>query len=297
MAFLKIYLLPILVLFLGYYYSTVEEFRPEMLQGKKVIVTGASKGIGREMAYHLSQMGAHVVLTARSEEGLQKVVSRCLELGAASAHYVAGTMEDMEFAKQFVLKAGKLMGGLDMLILNHITYTSLGFFRDDIHSLRKSMEVNFISYVVLSAASLPMLKQSSGSIVVVSSMAGKMTQPMIAPYSASKFALDGFFSTIRQEYSLAKVNVSITLCVLGLINTETAMKATSSELMDEAAPKEECALEILKGAALRKDEVYYDKSGWVSLLLNNPGRRIMEYFSIRNYKLERFLKKLGTPEV
>lgn len=75
------------------------------------------------------------------------------------------------------------------------------------------------------------------------------------------------------------------------------MKATSSELMDEAAPKEECALEILKGAALRKDEVYYDKSGWVSLLLNNPGRRIMEYFSIRNYKLERFLKKLGTPEV
>lgn len=46
---------------------------PEMLQGKKVIVTGASKGIGREMAYHLSQMGAHVVLTARSEEGLQKV--------------------------------------------------------------------------------------------------------------------------------------------------------------------------------------------------------------------------------
>lgn len=60
-----------------------------------------------------------------------------------------------------------------MLILNHITYTSLGFFRDDIHSLRKSMEVNFISYVVLSAASLPMLKQSSGSIVVVSSMAGE----------------------------------------------------------------------------------------------------------------------------
>lgn len=44
-----------------------------MLQGKKVVVTGASKGIGREMAYHLSKMGAHVVLTARSEEGLQKV--------------------------------------------------------------------------------------------------------------------------------------------------------------------------------------------------------------------------------
>lgn len=290
MAFLKKYLLPILVLFLGYYYSTVEEFRPEMLQGKKVIVTGASKGIGREMAYHLSQMGAHVVLTARSEEGLQKVVSRCLELGAASAHYVAGTMEDMAFAEEFVLKAGKLMGGLDMLILNHITYTPLGFFRDDIDSVRKALEVNFISYVVMSAAALPMLEQSSGSIAVVSSIAGKMTQPLIAPYSASKFALDGFFSTIRKEYSLTKINVSITLCVLGLINTETAMKATSGVLIAEAAPKEECALEIIKGTALRKDEVYYDRSSWVSLLLSNPGRRIMEYFSLRNYNLERFLK-------
>lgn len=119
-------------------------------------------------------------------------------------------MEDMTFAEQFVLKAGKLMGktppfpfpplvserfrsgkgtrwtlsglsqprhlsagGLDMLILNHITYTPLGFFRDDIQSVRKALEVNFISYVVLSAAALPMLKQSSGSIVVVSSVAGE----------------------------------------------------------------------------------------------------------------------------
>ncbi|XP_036058282.1 corticosteroid 11-beta-dehydrogenase isozyme 1 [Onychomys torridus] len=286
MAFMKKYLLPILVLFLGYYYSTKEEFRPEMLQGKKVIVTGASKGIGREIAYHLSTMGAHVVLTARSEEGLQKVVSRCLELGAASAHYIAGTMEDMTFAEQFVLKAGKLMGGLDMLILNHITYTSMTFFHNDIHSLRRIMEVNFISYVVLSGAALPMLKQSNGSIVVISSMAGKMAQPMLAPYSASKFALDGFFSTIRKEHLITNVNVSITLCVLGLINTETAMKTISGIITLQAAPKEECALEIIKGAALRKDEVYYGVRSWSPFLLSNPGRRIMEFFSVNNYNLD-----------
>uniref|UniRef100_A0A8C8ZYQ2 11-beta-hydroxysteroid dehydrogenase 1 n=1 Tax=Prolemur simus TaxID=1328070 RepID=A0A8C8ZYQ2_PROSS len=192
---------------------------PEMLQGKRVIVTGASKGIGEEMAYHLARMGAHVVLTARSKENLQKVVSRCLELGAASAHYIAGTMEDMTFAEQFVAQAGKLLGGLDMLILNHITNTSLNLFHDDIPHVRKSMEVNFLSYVVLSAAALPMLKQSNGSIAVISSIAGKMAHPLVASYSASKFALDGFFSSLRKEHSAAKVNVSITLCVLGLINT------------------------------------------------------------------------------
>uniref|UniRef100_A0A8D1YAN3 Hydroxysteroid 11-beta dehydrogenase 1 n=1 Tax=Sus scrofa TaxID=9823 RepID=A0A8D1YAN3_PIG len=176
MAFMKKYLLPILGIFLAYYYySANEEFRPEMLRGKKVIVTGASKGIGREMAYHLARMGAHVVVTARSEETLKKVVSHCLELGASSAHYVAGTMEDMTFAEQFVAKAGKLLGGLDMLILNHITHASMTPFSDDIHLVRRSMEVNFLSYVVLSVAALPMLKQSNGSIVVVSSQAGTIT--------------------------------------------------------------------------------------------------------------------------
>ncbi|XP_049569015.1 11-beta-hydroxysteroid dehydrogenase 1 isoform X2 [Orcinus orca] len=175
MAFMKKYLLPILGIFLAYYYySAKEEFRPEMLRGKRVIVTGASKGIGREMAYHLARMGAHVVVTARSEEALKKVVSHCLELGASSAHYVAGTMENMTFAEQFVAKAGKLMGGLDMLILNHITNTNnpMTVFIDDIDHVRKSMEVNFLSYVVLSGAAMPMLKQSNGSIVVVSSIAG-----------------------------------------------------------------------------------------------------------------------------
>ncbi|XP_008580469.1 PREDICTED: corticosteroid 11-beta-dehydrogenase isozyme 1 [Galeopterus variegatus] len=290
MAFMKKYLLPTLGLFLAYYYySANKEFRPEMLQGKKVIVTGASKGIGKEMAYHLARMGAHVVLTARSKERLQKVVSHCLELGAASAHYIAGTMEDMTFAEQFVTKAGELMGGLDMLILNHITKNSLNFFQNDIHYVRKIMEVNFLSYVVLSAAALPMLKQHNGSIVIVSSMAGKLAQPLVAPYSASKFALDGFFSSIRKEHSIAKVNVSITLCVLGLINTDTAMGAVTGIINLPAAPKEECALEIIKGGALRQEEVHYDSSPWTSLLLENPGRRILEFLYLRKYDMDKFI--------
>ncbi|XP_037680684.1 corticosteroid 11-beta-dehydrogenase isozyme 1 isoform X1 [Choloepus didactylus] len=290
MAYLKKYLLPILGLFMAYYfYSANEEFRPEMLQGKKVIVTGASKGIGEAMAYHLAKMGAHVVVTARSKENLKKVVSHCLELGAASAHYIAGAMEDMTFTEQFVVKAGQLMGGLDMLILNHVTNSSMNLFNNEIHHVRKSMEVNFLSYVVLSVAALPMLKQSNGSIVVVSSIAGKIASPLIAPYAASKFALDGFFSSIRKEYSVTKVNVSITLCVLGLINTETAMNAVSGVFEREAAPKEECALEIIKGGALRQEEIYYGSSLWTTLLLGNPGRKLLELLFLRNYNIDKFI--------
>ncbi|XP_057583402.1 11-beta-hydroxysteroid dehydrogenase 1 [Hippopotamus amphibius kiboko] len=290
MAFMKKYLLPILGIFLAYYYySANEEFRPEMLRGKRVIVTGASKGIGREMAYHLARMGAHVVVTARSEEALKKVVSSCLELGASSAHYVAGTMENMTFAEQFVAKAGKLMGGLDMLILNHITNTPLTLICNDAHLVRRTMEVNFLSYVVMSMAALPMLKQSNGSIVVVSSIAGKVASPLVAAYSASKFALDGFFSSVRVEYSVAKVNVSITVCILGLIDTDTAMTVVDGVFNAKASPKEECALEIIKGGALRQNEVYYDSSALTPLLLGNPGRKIMEFFLLQKYNMERFI--------
>ncbi|NP_001166328.1 11-beta-hydroxysteroid dehydrogenase 1 [Cavia porcellus] len=290
MAFLKKYLLTILMVFLAYYYYPAnEKFRPEMLQGKKVIVTGASKGIGREIAYHLAKMGAHVVVTARSKEALQKVVARCLELGAASAHYIAGSMEDMTFAEEFAAEAGNLMGGLDMLILNHVLYNRLTFFHGEIDNVRKSMEVNFHSFVVLSVAAMPMLMQSQGSIAVVSSVAGKITYPLIAPYSASKFALDGFFSTLRSEFLVNKVNVSITLCILGLIDTETAIKATSGIYLGPASPKEECALEIIKGTALRQDEMYYVGSRWVPYLLGNPGRKIMEFLSAAEYNWDNVL--------
>lgn len=290
MALVKKSLLPLLGILLAYfYYSAHDEFRPEMLRGKRVIVTGASKGIGEEIAYHLAKMGAHVVVTARSKETLQKVVTRCLELGAASAHYVAGTMEDMAFAEQFVAKAGSILGGLDMLILNHITITPMELFRDDIQMVRRSMEVNFLSYVVLSVAALPMLKQSNGSVVVVSSLAGKISNPLIAPYSASKFALDGFFSSIRTEFSVTKVNVSITLCILGFINTDTALKAVAGILNVQGSPKEECALEIIRGAALRREEIYYGNSLWTTLLMVNPGRKVLEFLSIRSYNMDKFI--------
>ncbi|KAB0342118.1 hypothetical protein FD754_019044 [Muntiacus muntjak] len=210
MAFMKKYLLPILGVFLAYYYySANEEFRPEMLRGKRVIVTGASKGIGREMAYHLARMGAHVVVTARSEESLKKISS------------VRAAMDD---------------------------------------------HVNPLLYHL-----------------------GKIACPLIAGYSASKFALDGFFSSLRMEYEATNVNVSITLCILGLIDTDTAMKATAGIYTAQASPKEECALEIIKGGALRQDEVYYDSSILTSLLLRNPGRKIMEFLSLKRYNMERFI--------
>lgn len=67
------------------------------------------------------------------------------------------------------------------------------------------------------------------------------------------------------------------------------MKAVAGIYNAEASPKEECALEIIKGGALRQDEVYYDNSILTSLLLKNPGRKIMEFLSLKKYNMERFI--------
>ncbi|XP_019402398.1 PREDICTED: corticosteroid 11-beta-dehydrogenase isozyme 1-like isoform X3 [Crocodylus porosus] len=186
-----------------------------------------------------------------------KVSTQCRELGAASIHYVSGSMENMAFAQEVVKKAEKLWGGLDMLILNHVGSTHFGYFKGDIEHPRKLLEINVLSYVAMTVSALPMLKESRGSVVAVSSLAGKVGNPFTVPYSTTKFALDGFFSSLRQMLIVENANVSITLCVLGYINTESAMKAVSHVICNKPAPKEECALEIIKSGALRQRELHY----------------------------------------
>ncbi|XP_062365319.1 11-beta-hydroxysteroid dehydrogenase 1 [Cinclus cinclus] len=280
-------LIPFLGLVLAFwFYSARDTFNPEMLRGKRVIVTGASTGIGEQMAYHLARMGSHILVTARTEAKLQNVVQRCLELGAASARFVSGTMEDTAFAQHVVREAQTSLGGLDMLILNHVGASYFGFFDGDVEHVRKLLEINFLSYVAMTTSALPMLKESEGSIVVVSSMAGKVGFPFTVPYSATKFALDGFFSSLRQEFTIQSINVSITLCILGFIDTERAVRAAAEVLQERPAPRDECALEILKGAALRRRELYYRYSSTrLPLLLRDCAAELLDYLVRSRYRL------------
>ncbi|NXC42626.1 DHI1 dehydrogenase, partial [Penelope pileata] len=289
MARMQKILIPFLGLVLAFYfYSAREDFKPEMLRGKRVIVTGASTGIGEQMAYHLARMGAHVLVTARTEARLQKVVERCRELGAGSARLLSGSMEDMALAQRLADVAEAELGGLDMLILNHVGKSYFNYFDGDVVHVQKLLEVNFLSYVAMTVSALPMLKRSGGSIVVVSSMAGKVGFPFTVPYSATKFALDGFFSSLRQEFTIQSVNVSITLCILGFIDTDSAMRAAADVLLASPAPKEECALEIIKGGALRQREVYYRyASTKLPLLLRDWAAELLDRLVRQRYRPER----------
>ncbi|XP_067863942.1 11-beta-hydroxysteroid dehydrogenase 1-like isoform X2 [Heptranchias perlo] len=263
-----------------------------MLQGKRVIVTGASTGIGEQMAYHLARMGSHVLVTARRQARLKEVVAKCLELGAASAEYIAGSMEDTAFAEHVVKEAEKLLGGLDMLILNHVSFKYFGYFDGNVDHIRKLLEINFLSYVAMTTEAMSMLRKSNGSVVVVSSFAGKIGTPFVVSYSAIKFALDGFFSSLRQELFLLNHNVSITLCVISYIDTDNALQLLSAVIKTPPAPKEECALEIIKGGALRKREIYY-KYDFIkpALLIRDLMPDVLDYIIRNSYDLENTLAR------
>ncbi|XP_045180991.2 hydroxysteroid 11-beta-dehydrogenase 1-like protein [Mercenaria mercenaria] len=239
------------------------------VKGKRVIVTGASTGIGEQLAYHYARLGANIVITARRENRLKEVLQKCRELGTVEQTYgyVVADMMELGSTENVIESAVLQLGGLDVLVLNHIFYFPLGVWKgskDNLTSVNKVMTVNFESYVHLASYSLPHLEKSNGSVIVLSSIAGIIGQPYMALYCSCKFALDGFFSSLRQELRLRNKDVSITNCIIGLVATENALTYFSNQKyllsVIKAESPSDTALAIVKQGALRVRQMYYPPS-------------------------------------
>uniref|UniRef100_A0A7M4EZ63 Hydroxysteroid 11-beta dehydrogenase 1 like n=1 Tax=Crocodylus porosus TaxID=8502 RepID=A0A7M4EZ63_CROPO len=195
-----------------------DTFNPETISSAHMLLTGASAGIGEQMAYHYSRFGTEIVLTARREAVLQK---KCLQLGTKKVFYIPADMSCPAEPERVMQFAVQKIGGLDYLVLNHIGGTPFQMWDGDVQHTRWLLQVvNAASAMAV----LLVLMESKGSVVVVSSVSGKIATPFTTSCSATRLALDGFFSFLRHELATQKKDVSITLCVLGLIDTETALE-------------------------------------------------------------------------
>ncbi|XP_016421993.1 hydroxysteroid 11-beta-dehydrogenase 1-like protein [Sinocyclocheilus rhinocerous] len=125
------------------------------------------------------------------------------------------------------------------------------------------------SYVQMAAAALPVLETSGGSIIVVSSVAGKLASPFVALYTATKFAMNDFFGALQNELALKKSNVSVSILILGLIDTESAMNKIRGYAMMTTYPASETALSIIKAGVTRQREAYYPWFHYFTCLINN----------------------------
>ncbi|VCX40973.1 unnamed protein product [Gulo gulo] len=242
-------------LFFSYYWD--DNFDPASLQGARVLLTGASAGVGEELAYHYARLGSHLVLTAHTEAFLQKVVGNCRKLGAPKVFFIAADMASPEVPERVVQFALDKLGGLDYLVLNHLGATPAGTRSRSVQATRWLLQVNFLSYVQLTSLALPSLTDGKGSLVVVSSLLGPVPTSFSTPYSAAKFALDGFFGSLRRELDVQDVNVAITMCVLGLRDRASTAEGVRGVSRAKAAPGPKAALAVIRGGATRAPGVFY----------------------------------------
>jgi short-subunit dehydrogenase len=178
-----------------------------MFNNKVFLITGASSGLGRVLAYDLARKNALLVLCGRNEAELLITKQYCIALGAKASHIVADIRHQSQCEK-LIEKAANEFGKIDYLILN--AGNSMWDKFDEIKDLaifENLMQTNYLANVYLIHFALPYLKQSKGSIVAISSTQAKIGVPFHSGYSASKHALEGFLDSIRQE--LKSFNISI----------------------------------------------------------------------------------------
>uniref|UniRef100_A0A3Q3VX15 Hydroxysteroid (11-beta) dehydrogenase 1-like b n=1 Tax=Mola mola TaxID=94237 RepID=A0A3Q3VX15_MOLML len=236
---------------------TAPRFNEESLRGVRVLVTGASTGIGEQMAYHYARFGAQIIITARREKVLQQVAEECLTLGAQKALYIAADMSSESEPNKVVEFALEELGGLDYLVLNHIGPSPFSMWEGDVDHTKWLMQVNFFSYIQMAWKAMASLEQNKGSLVIVSSLLGKMSSPFVAPYTSTKYALNGFFGVLQHELAMKKSNVSVSLCTLGLIDTESAMAKVKDITTIPPYPTKDAALRIIQTGATRQLELFY----------------------------------------
>ena len=164
-----------------------------------VIVTGASSGIGQALALQLAGQGAKVVLAARRAELLEQVADTC-RLAGGEALAVPTDVADETQCKALIEKTVAKFDRLDMLI-NNAGLAVIARLEDytDLSLFRHVMDVNFYGAVYCTYYALPHLIRSHGRLTAVSSLGGKAPLPYNSPYIASKFAMHGFYDSLRME--------------------------------------------------------------------------------------------------
>ncbi len=192
------------------------------LQGKIIWITGASSGIGEELAYQLSAAGAKLILSARREAVLNSVKAQCQN--PAEVNVLPLDINAFETMETVVEHALAINGKIDVLI-NNAGISQRSLIAETSFSVYKElMDTDYLGVVALSKALLGhFISQKSGHFVTVSSLMGKFSSPYRSGYCAAKHALHGFFDALRMEHE--KDGILVTMVCPGFVQTNIAKSA------------------------------------------------------------------------
>jgi len=247
------------------------------LSGRKLILTGASEGIGRALALALASCGARVVLAARDGARLESLAQECRGRGG-QALAIATDVTNAQDCEWLVAETIKAFGGIDVVVHNAgITMWSRFDALSDLSIFERLLEVNYLAPVRLTGLTLPHLKQSKGLIVAIASLAGLTGVPERSGYAASKHAMVGFFDSLRIELRGSGVDVSV--IAPDFVVSEIHKRAIGPDGQPLGASPmrqakimtaEDCAARIVRAIARRERLVLMSARGklgrWLKLL-------------------------------
>ena len=260
------------------------------LNGKIIIITGASSGIGEAMARLYARMGAKVVLGARNELKLAQLVQSIRSEGGCALYVVTDVTQESD-CRRLVERAVETFGGVDVLICN--AGISMRAIFDDVDTkvLHCVMDVNFWGTVYCSKFALPYLQKSKGSLVGISSVAGLHGLPGRTGYSASKFAMTGLLETIRIENLKKGLHVMVACPGFTASNVRYSALTADGSAQGETPREEskmmtaeEVARIVADGIAKRKRLCIMDFEGRATHLLNRLAPSLLDrlfYWAMR----------------
>lgn len=245
------------------------------LRSKTVIITGASSGIGKALAYAMAGQGANLVLGARNVQALESLCQELQERYGIQAVAQACDVSQEPDCKALISKALEHFNRIDVLI-NNAGISMKALFRDlDLQVLKNLMDVNFWGTVYCSKYALEPLLASKGSLIGVSSIAGFRGLPGRTGYSASKFAIHGFLESLRTEN--LKTGLHVMLACPGFtasnirhaaLNEKGEQQGASSMEEGKMMTAEEVADIIIEGILRRKRTLVMTRQGKLAVLMN-----------------------------
>ena len=188
------------------------------LDGRKVLITGASSGIGEATAIAIAAQGAAVALGARRKDRLDELAGR-IESEGGTAVAIEADVGDEQQARALVERSSTELGGLDCLV-NNAGLMLLGLVQGaDTEEWRRMVDVNLLGLLYCTHATLPLLRDGGGGDVVnVSSVAGRTANMGAGVYNLTKFGVTAFSEALRQEG--AHIGVRVTCVEPGWVDTE-----------------------------------------------------------------------------
>jgi short-subunit dehydrogenase len=248
-----------------------------------IIITGASSGIGRDIAFYLAEQGAWLALAARNVENLEEVSEKCRQLGGKVIAIPTDVAEKSQ-CKNLIERTVEQYGRIDTLINNAGFGVASRFVEmTDLAIFEKVVQVNFFGSVYCTYYALPWIKKTQGRIVAISSVRGKLPSGTADGYGASKHAMDEFFASLRNELTDSKV--SVTSIYPNWVSTGISGRAIKADGQPTgkisnhekgAMSSETCAKIIVKAVAKRKREVVMSFEGKAGIWLRLIAPKIVD---------------------